>query len=155
MTLVELFKTVFFGIPIGITIIDVVGYPVLNPGAGKGHDYVFLKKSSHFNRGDVVCLYSPRDKDQKLIKRVIALEGDTVKTLTYKHSSVTIPVGHCWVEGDNASNSMDSNLFGPIALACLTATATSIVWPPSRWQFVKSFVPEHRIPENFRIRSRD
>ncbi|KAF6215104.1 hypothetical protein GE061_009853 [Apolygus lucorum] len=163
MTFVELIKTIAFGIPIGITIIDVVGYvarvdgismqPALNPESGKDHDYVFLKKRKDFSRGDVVALYSPRDKDQKLIKRVIALEGDTVKSLTYKQPVVTIPVGHCWVEGDNASNSMDSNLFGPIAVACLTATATAIVWPPSRWQFVRSFVPEHRLPENFRLKA--
>ncbi|GIY81412.1 hypothetical protein CEXT_239741 [Caerostris extrusa] len=56
-------------------------------------------------------LRSPRDPDE-LIKRVIAVEGDTVKAsdmLRY----VSIPAGHCWVEGDHTAHSMDSNYFGP------------------------------------------
>ncbi|GIX80013.1 hypothetical protein CEXT_86651 [Caerostris extrusa] len=54
--------------------------------------------------------WSPRDPDEKLIKRVIAVEGDTVKAsdmLRY----VSIPAGHCWVEGDHTAHSMDSNYF--------------------------------------------
>ncbi|CAG2122710.1 unnamed protein product, partial [Medioppia subpectinata] len=40
---------------------------------------------------------------------LIVSTGDTVVTRPrYKHRSVVVPKGHCWVEGDNADKSMDS-----------------------------------------------
>lgn len=158
MTFSYLLRHVLLGVPVGVTIINLVGYiarvdgvsmqPALNPDSTK--DYVFLNKLSvkysDVSRGDVVALLSPKDPELKLIKRVIGLEGDTINTLSYKSSYVKVPEGHCWVEGDNAKNSMDSNSFGPIALALITAKATAIVWPPSRWQWVKSEIPNRREP---------
>lgn len=47
---------------------------------------------------------------------------------------IQVPQGHCWLEGDHIGHSMDSNFFGPISLGLITAKATYIVWPPSRWQ---------------------
>ena len=38
---------------------------------------------------------------------------------------VHIPRGHCWVEGDNRENTVDSNEFGPVPLALISAKA---VW---------------------------
>lgn len=156
MPFYDLVKTLLFGIPVGITVIDIFGYvarvdgvsmqPCLN--SDNRSDYVFLNKLSvrlyQVSRGDVVALFSPKDPEQKLIKRVIGLEGDIINTLNYKLPHVKVPEGHCWVEGDNASNSMDSNLFGPIALALITAKASAIVWPPSRWQAIKSEIPDKR-----------
>lgn len=158
MPLSFLLRNVLFGIPVGVAIIDVVGYiarvdgvsmqPALNPDSTK--DYVFLNKlyvkCYDVSRGDVVALFSPKDPELKLIKRVIGLEGDTINTLSYKSSRVTVPEGHCWVEGDNAKNSMDSNSFGPIAVALITAKASAIVWPPKRWQWVRSEIPSRREP---------
>ncbi|KAK9510201.1 hypothetical protein O3M35_005036 [Rhynocoris fuscipes] len=146
----DIVKTILLGVPVGITLIDLIGYPLLNPDSTT--DYVFLSKWSvrcyEVSRGDVVALFSPKDPDQKLIKRIIGLEGDVINTLSYSTKLVKVPKGHCWVEGDNASNSMDSNLFGPIAIGLITARATAIVWPPSRWQYVKSELPPQRIPVN-------
>lgn len=59
-----------------------------------------------------------------------------------------MPEGHCWVEGDHTGHSMDSNCFGPVSLGLVTAKATCIVWPPSRWQYLKSTIPENRVPVN-------
>ena len=43
---------------------------------------------------------SPIDPKILLVKRIVALEGDTVKTLPpYPDAVVTIPPGHVWVEG--------------------------------------------------------
>ena len=75
-----------------------------------------------------------RPRDHNLIKRVIALEGDTVQTLRWKNRYVKVPKGHCWVEGDNKKRSEDSNDFGPVPLAIVRAKATRIVWPLHRWQ---------------------
>lgn len=44
---------------------------------------------------------------------------------------------------------MDSNTFGPIPLENITAKATLIVWPPSRWQNLdNNYVPDTRTPLN-------
>ncbi|XP_074038820.1 mitochondrial inner membrane protease subunit 2 [Leptinotarsa decemlineata] len=154
-------KTIFFGVPIGITIIDVFGYvarvdgismqPALNPDVNQT-DYVFLNKwvvkSEEINRGDIVSLISPKDPSQKIIKRVVGVQGDIIATLGYKKEIIRIPEGHCWIEGDHTGHSMDSNRFGPVSLGLITAKATCIVWPPSRWQLIHSFLPDSRVPLN-------
>ncbi|KAL1124609.1 hypothetical protein AAG570_001233 [Ranatra chinensis] len=154
MTVLEFVKAVLFGIPVGVTAVDLLGYPALNPD-GKSSDYVFLNRLSvrlhDVSRGDVVSLFSPKDPHQKLIKRVIGLEGDIINTLSHRNPVVKVPKGHCWVEGDNSDNSMDSNSFGPVALALITAKATAVVWPPSRWCYVQSEVPRLRLPLNARL----
>uniref|UniRef100_T1JHL3 Mitochondrial inner membrane protease subunit 2 n=1 Tax=Strigamia maritima TaxID=126957 RepID=T1JHL3_STRMM len=125
--------------------------PSLNPDF-KSTDYVLLNRWSIRNfdvaRGDVVSLFSPKDPDQKIIKRIIGLEGDTVKTLGYKDKFVRIPEGHCWVEGDHHGHSMDSNSFGPVAIGMVNAKASYIVWPPQRWQRLHRHLPETRRPIN-------
>lgn len=78
----------------------------------------------------------------------IVFLGDIVATLTYKKSVVRVPEGHCWIEGDHIGHSMDSNNFGPVSLGLVTAKATCIVWPPSRWQVIIPFVPHSRLPLN-------
>ncbi|KAH8028008.1 hypothetical protein HPB51_012594 [Rhipicephalus microplus] len=88
------------------------------------------------------CCRSPRDPTQRLIKRVVAVEGDTIRTLGYRERLVTVPRGHCWLEGDNHAHSLDSNRFGPVALGLLVARASHRVWPPRRWGRLKSRPPE-------------
>nr|CAI5867234.1 unnamed protein product [Callosobruchus analis] len=160
MKIPNLFKSVFFGIPIGITIIDCVGYiarvdgismqPALNPNKNQT-DYVFLNKwavkSYEIQRGDIISLLSPKDPSQH-IKRVVGVEGDIIATLGYKNDIVRVPEGHCWIEGDHKGHSMDSNKFGPVALGLVTAKASCIVWPPSHWQFITPFLPASRAPLN-------
>lgn len=80
-------------------------------------------------RGDIVSFISPKDPNQRLIKRVVALAGDTVQTLGYKDKYVKVKPGHFWVEGDHVANSLDSNTFGQIPLGLLTAKATSVIYP--------------------------
>jgi mitochondrial inner membrane protease subunit 2 len=163
-------KTIVLGGVFGVTYIDVFGYvarvegesmrPTLNQNP-IDCDYVYLNKFSakdySVNRGEVVCLISPKDAQQRIIKRVTAKEGDTITTVGYKEKMVKIPqgeqtieidfsdhdktlffLGHFWVEGDHIHNSLDSNTFGPIPLGLLTAKATHIVWPPHRWRTLSS-----------------
>ena len=58
--------------------------PSLNPDS-KTSDYVFLSRwpvqNFAIERGDIVSLISPKDPDQKIIKRVVALQG---KCFLYK-----------------------------------------------------------------------
>lgn len=156
-------KSILIGIPIGITFFDSVCYvarvegismqPVLNPENSKV-DYVLLNRWSvrtyELSRGDVISLVCPKDPDQKLIKRIVGLEGDIIKTIGYRKPFVRVPQGHCWVEGDHVGHSLDSNIFGPVALGLITAKASYIVWPPHRWSNLKQEVPSGRYPVNYR-----
>uniref|UniRef100_A0A8D2MGK7 Mitochondrial inner membrane protease subunit 2 n=1 Tax=Zonotrichia albicollis TaxID=44394 RepID=A0A8D2MGK7_ZONAL len=89
---------------------------------------------------------SPRNPEQKIIKRVIALEGDIIKTIGYKKKYVKVPHGHIWVEGDHHGHSFDSNAFGPVSLGLLHGRATHILWPPQRWQKLQPMLPPERKP---------
>lgn len=156
-------KSILFGVPIGITLVDTVGYvarvdgismqPALNPDRS-ATDYVFLNrlavKSYQVKRGDIVSLVSPKDPTQKIIKRIVGIQGDIVVTLGYKTHVVRVPEGHCWIEGDHTGHSMDSNNFGPVSLGLVTAKASCIVWPPSRWQIIQTFLPDSRTPLNLK-----
>ncbi|XP_058835854.1 mitochondrial inner membrane protease subunit 2 [Topomyia yanbarensis] len=157
------FKSLLLSIPVGVTFFDCVGYvarvegismqPSLNPDGSTVTDYVFLSRwavrNLEVHRGDVISLVSPKDPGQKIIKRIVGLQGDVISTLGYKLPFVKVPEGHCWVEGDHTGNSLDSNTFGPVSLGLVTARATQIVWPPSRWQVLQSQVPKSRQPISF------
>ena len=90
------------------------------------------------SRGDLLIYISPKDPDELLIKRVIALENDLVRTdgrwaeETGNDDLVRIPRGHAWLQGDNLSNTVDSNKYGPVSLGLTIGVATHIVWPPGR-----------------------
>nr|XP_020767336.1 mitochondrial inner membrane protease subunit 2-like [Odocoileus virginianus texanus] len=103
------------------------------------------KGSSSENTGQRLT-ESPKNPEQKIIKRVIALEGDIVKTMGHKNRYVKVPRGHIWVEGDHHGHSFDSNSFGPVSLGLLHAHATHILWPPERWQKLESVLPPERSP---------
>ncbi|XP_038068609.1 mitochondrial inner membrane protease subunit 2-like [Patiria miniata] len=149
-----------FGVGGSLTFFDKVGYfatvdgksmqPVFNPVHEPKRDVIFLNhwaiRDYQVQRGDIVSLASPSRPDEVLIKRVIALEGDTIKTLSYKNRYVTIPEGHCWIEGDHHSVSLDSNYFGPVALGLVHARASHIIWPPHRQQRLEPRLPQDRQP---------
>ena len=91
--------------------------------------------------GDMVCLRNPNNKNHAfekkngvnsdLSKRVAGLEGTHgyMKTVWkgVPQQRVMVPQWHCWVLGDNASNSRDSRLFRPVPL---TDIKGKILW---RW----------------------
>jgi inner membrane protease subunit 2 len=95
--------------------------PTLNPDtSGLRQDVVLLDRSPTWSprqlqRGDVVLFHSPHQPDTLSVKRIVALEGDTIKTLrTYPDATVQVPRGHAWVEGDEPFHSRDSNYYGPV-----------------------------------------
>jgi len=137
-------------LPIGImftshvgTVMFVTGrsmQPTLNPDDSKWRDIVIFDRFSiriqEYNRGDIVALKSPSDH-KLIVKRIIALGGDVVKTLPpYPDSEVRIPEGHAWVEGDEPFHSEDSNTFGPIPLGLVDSKATTIIWPPDHIRYL-------------------
>jgi len=134
------------------------------------------------NRGDVVVFDSPtaarrddgtfpgnvlrdvlegvglrRPGDEELIKRIIALPGETVEgrdgrvfidgrelvepylppgTMTSDFAARIVPEGTVWMMGDNRSNSMDSRAFGFVEESAIVGRAIARVWPPGRTAFL-------------------
>ncbi|XP_064343501.1 mitochondrial inner membrane protease subunit 2 isoform X1 [Camelus dromedarius] len=86
-------KGFFVAVPVAVTFLDRVAcvarvegasmQPSLNPGGSQSSDVVLLNhwkvRNFEVQRGDIVSLVSPKNPEQKIIKRVIALEGDIVK----------------------------------------------------------------------------
>ncbi|MDO4428123.1 MAG: signal peptidase I [Atopobiaceae bacterium] len=111
--------------------------------------------------GDVVTFDSPATVGDTLVKRVIAVGGQTIdlvdgevlvdgvdldepyvngartESLSDIAGSVgisypyTVPEGMVWVMGDNRTNSKDSRFFGPVSVDDVTSRAILIYWPLS------------------------
>ena len=130
-------------------------------------DRVFVNKLSYRlhdpRRGDVVVLHEIRGTtDRDLIKRVIALPGETIEVRNcevtidgkkldepYLDPQVVTP-GNCggdtpptpvpdnnvFVMGDNRGGSLDSRALGPINEGDLVGRAFVVFWPKSDWQWL-------------------
>lgn len=102
--------------------------------------------------GDVVAFEDPAGVSPLLLKRVIAVGGQTVDIRDgavvvdgrvldepYTHGAVTrpgtvplpveVPEGYMWVMGDNRENSHDSRYFGPQPVEAVQGRAVFIYWP--------------------------
>lgn len=107
-------------------------------------------------RGDIVVFDDPDPTKPQLIKRVIAVEGQTVdvhddgvyvdgkrldEPYTYGKPSipgtvalpVTVPDGELWLMGDNRTNSGDSRFFGTRPVDSVRGRAVWTYWPPGRF----------------------
>ena len=60
---------------------------------------------------------------------------------TLRAARLQVPVGHVWVEGDNAENSNDSNSFGPVPAGLVQAQVRCKVWPLSEIGIVRRQEP--------------
>jgi signal peptidase I len=92
----------------------------------------------------------------ELIKRVIALPGETVEIRNGRvfvddreldepylvlrpgsrirpYGPEEVPEGHVFVMGDNRGISLDSRRFGPVPEDKIVGRAFVIIWPPSSW----------------------
>ena len=144
--------TAWYGTMLGALVITVNNlfvevYPVRGPSMSPTlspdyhetgrKDLLLVSKRSpakDLQRGQIVTFWNPEKPEKMSIKRIVALEGDTVvPDRRYPLRIVPVPFGHVWVEGDNWRSSLDSNDFGPISKALITGKATAVVWPPSRF----------------------
>jgi len=119
---------------------------------------IFYLQNPH--PGDIVIIH-PDASGDNWIKRVIAVEGDTVEakndqlyingkpldepylaqnkekasaagvTLTEDFGPITIEPGSVFVMGDNRNNSMDSRMIGPVKLDHVVGRAEVVYWPLS------------------------
>jgi len=106
--------------------------------------------------GDIVVFDDPGGVYPQLIKRIVAVEGQTVdirdgqvyidnillpesyvaSTITQAASvelPVSVPEDHVWLMGDNRPNSSDSRVFGVQPIGSIKARAFAIYWPIGRW----------------------
>ncbi|MFT7599868.1 MAG: signal peptidase I [Acidimicrobiales bacterium] len=108
-------------------------------------------------RGDIVVFRRPEEQaigvTRDLIKRVIAIGGDTIEgregqlirngevvdepyldpeVFTGSFGPVEIPDGTVWVMGDNRGNSSDSRVFGTIDVDLIEGRAFVRYWPLGR-----------------------
>ena len=116
-------------------------------------EQVFVEKLSYLfsepERGDVIiCRYG--DTSSPVIKRVIALPGETIRitggkvfindqeldeshywsgTMFSDMSSVTVPEGNVFVMGDNRNASLDSRQEGPVPYYRIIGKAHFIIYP--------------------------
>ncbi|TWU72732.1 hypothetical protein ED733_001011 [Metarhizium rileyi] len=100
-------------------------------------------------RGMVVTLRSPYHPEVTAVKRVVAVEGDVVRTKKpYPIPMVWIPPGHVWVEGDGpAGASLDSNTYGPVSKRLLTGRVTHVVYPFRKFGQVRWWEHERKLTE--------
>jgi len=118
----------------------------------------FIYRFTAAHRSDIVVLDDPDGKVTTLIKRVIAVGGQTVDLQNgkvvvngealdepYAHglpsiplqgSSITfpykVPADSVWVMGDNRTDSQDSRWFGAVPMSSVHGRAFFIYWPWSR-----------------------
>ncbi|MBN1580371.1 MAG: signal peptidase I [Anaerolineae bacterium] len=100
-------------------------------------------------RTDVVVLHIPDHSKELLIKRVIALAGETIQVKNGgvyingelldepylnvetrgSYGPLTIPPDHVFVMGDNRGASNDSRSFGPVHISQVVGRAWVSYWP--------------------------
>jgi len=120
------------------------------------------------NRNEVVVFYPPAEfrriveenyggtskkSKEALIKRIVAIEGDTVQVTKgklyvnkemqnepftqeeaeYEFGPVTVPPGQVLCLGDNRNHSLDGHIWGFLPKENVIGRAVFIYWPPWRW----------------------
>ena len=116
-------------------------------------DYIMVNKTSYLfqnpERGEVIIFHSPRNRHSDLIKRIIAIPGDTIEikdnkvfvngtalvesyimeSPNYELPRQKIPTDHYFVLGDNRNNSADSHTGWLLPRGNIIGKAWVCYWP--------------------------
>jgi signal peptidase I len=100
-------------------------------------------------------MWAPKRKGA-IVKRVIGIPGDEVTPRPsglLKSEAMVVPVGHIWVEGDNESNSVDSNSFGVVPVGNVIGKVSRVALPQNSSQAGRTWLTlTPRIPEPERLK---
>lgn len=132
-----------------VTVCAVVGRS-MEPGFEPGDRLLVERGVREVHRGDVVVFRNPLASKELLVKRVIALPGETVQgrgaTLFVDGAALAepyaksgagvgevppnrVPQDHYFVVGDNRSESIDSRQFDAVGRDLLVGKVLARVWP--------------------------
>lgn len=109
--------------------------------------------------GDVVLCASPTDPTSTVCKRVLGMPGDVMRYRWLPGMpparDVIVPRGHCWLQGDNQSDSTDSRYYGTVPLALVKGVVFSKVWPLREAKWISRIPPrpEEQRQEGLPLRS--
>jgi signal peptidase I len=135
------------------------------PGVDRDGEWVIWEFDPP-ERGDIIVFDPPNGDDKPYIKRVIALEGETVSIRDgsvfidgvelnepYIRDGITecvgstcewtVPEGSVFAMGDNRRNSTDSRSFGPVDIDLIIGKALVTYWPTDHI----GIVPHYDYPE--------
>ncbi len=129
----------------------------------KEGEYILVNKAAYFfeqpKRGDIIVFHSPNDPKSDLIKRIIAIPGDTVeirdKTVfinkvplvepyiseppNYMYPPEEIVAARYFVLGDNRNHSADSHRGWTVPRQNIVGKAWITYWPPYRWRLIQHY----------------
>ncbi|MFO7942372.1 MAG: signal peptidase I [Bacillota bacterium] len=127
--------------------------PSMQPSLSQGERLLVNKMVYHLRRpapGEIVVFREPGRQNRNLVKRVVAVEGQTLEIregrvildgVPLEEDYVSnpgkdsmppqrIPAGYVFVMGDNRANSWDSRYFGAVSVRDIRGMAFLIFWPP-------------------------
>lgn len=124
------------------------------------HTYLHLLPTQSI-KDQVVIAVSPSDPSSTVCKRIVGLPGESVVVRPPPHRSraihfggasssdrasssaddggsytLKLPRGHVWLQGDNAADSTDSRVYGPVPLALIRSVVVMRLWPFSNAGFL-------------------
>ena len=132
--------------------------PNIQPG-----EYIMVSKAAYFfrspERGEVIVFHSPQNPNSDLIKRIIALPGDTVEIKdnkvfvndiplneaypaeppNYIFPYYEIPAGNYFVLGDNRNHSIDSHKGWTVPREDIVGKVWFTYWPPQKWRLIEHY----------------
>jgi len=132
--------------------------PNVEPG-----EYIMVSKAAYFfsppERGEVIVFGSPRNPNSDLIKRIIALPGDTIEIKDgtvfvndtplaepyildpprYAYPRQEVTADHYFVLGDNRNNSTDSHKGWTVPRQNIVGKAWITYWPPREWRTIEHY----------------
>ena len=140
----------------------------MEPNFQEGERLLTNKLASKFHqpeRGEVIIFHYPNNQQMDLIKRVIALPGDSVEVKnglvyvngakldepyikeppTYKLDKRKIPENEYFVLGDNRNNSNDSHTGWTVPRQNIISKAWLVFWPPKTWGLVRHYPLEEQL----------